>query len=100
MTDHPAPDLSRVPEDVRSRVLLTTSCHDCDEIPKVENAGQVITRDDGQQVRVMHNGVLVEAGGYFGDWSGNEGEIYADEALSTTQDLLPEVLALIQQDKP
>ena len=44
--------------------------------------------------------ILREAGGYFGDWSGNGGEIYADEALSTTQGLLPEVLALIQQDKP
>ncbi|HSK98850.1 MAG TPA: inositol monophosphatase family protein [Rubrobacteraceae bacterium] len=39
--------------------------------------------------------ILREAGGYFGDWSGNE-TIYANEALSTTSTLLPEVLRLIQ----
>ena len=39
--------------------------------------------------------ILREAGGYFGDWSGNE-TIYADEALSTTRTLLPEVLRLLE----
>jgi myo-inositol-1(or 4)-monophosphatase len=39
--------------------------------------------------------ILREAGGYFGDWSGNE-TIYADEAMSTTRSLLPEVLSLIE----
>jgi myo-inositol-1(or 4)-monophosphatase len=39
--------------------------------------------------------ILREAGGYFGDWSGNE-IIYAGEALSTTRELLPQVLRLIQ----
>jgi histidinol-phosphatase len=39
--------------------------------------------------------ILREAGGYFGDWSGNE-TIYGNEALSTTRDLLPEVLRLIR----
>jgi myo-inositol-1(or 4)-monophosphatase len=39
--------------------------------------------------------ILREAGGYFGDWSGNE-TIYADEALSTTLTLLPEVLRVIE----
>ena len=38
--------------------------------------------------------ILREAGGYFGDWSGNE-TIYAHEGLSTTQALLPQVLELI-----
>jgi myo-inositol-1(or 4)-monophosphatase len=32
-----------------------------------------------------------EAGGFFGDWSGNE-TIYANEGLATTQTLLPRVL--------
>jgi histidinol-phosphatase len=41
--------------------------------------------------------ILREAGGYFGDWSGNE-TIHANEALSTTRDLLPEVLRLIRQE--
>jgi len=39
--------------------------------------------------------ILREAGGFFGDWSGNE-TIYGNEALSTTRDLLPEVLSLIR----
>jgi len=41
--------------------------------------------------------ILREAGGYFGDWSGNE-TIYANEAVSTTGSLLPEVLRLIEDD--
>ena len=38
--------------------------------------------------------MLREAGGYFGDWSGNE-TIYANEGMSTTKALLPQVLDLI-----
>ena len=40
--------------------------------------------------------ILKEAGGYFGDWNGNV-TIHAGEALSTTQALLPEVLAQIRR---
>jgi myo-inositol-1(or 4)-monophosphatase len=39
--------------------------------------------------------ILREAGGYFGNWSGNE-TIYGNEAVSTTRTLLPEVLGLIE----
>jgi myo-inositol-1(or 4)-monophosphatase len=39
--------------------------------------------------------ILQEAGGYFGDWSGNP-TIYGGEAIGTTQTLLPEVLRIIQ----
>jgi histidinol-phosphatase len=41
--------------------------------------------------------ILREAGGHFGDWSGNE-TIYADEAMSTTRTLLPDVLRLVARD--
>jgi len=41
--------------------------------------------------------ILREAGGYFGDWSGNE-TIYAGEGMSTTQALLSEVLRLVHGD--
>ena len=41
--------------------------------------------------------ILREAGGYFGDWSGNE-TIYAGEAISTTGILLPEILSLIGRE--
>jgi histidinol-phosphatase len=40
--------------------------------------------------------LLREAGGYFGDWSGNE-TIYGAEGLSTTRALLPEVLSLLEE---
>jgi FkbM family methyltransferase len=49
------------------RVELTVSCLDCAELPKVGDAGQLIDVD-GVPAQVMHNGVLVEPGGYFGDW--------------------------------
>ncbi len=39
--------------------------------------------------------ILPEAGGYFGDWAGNPG-IHGGEGLSTSLQLLPEVLALIE----
>ena len=41
--------------------------------------------------------ILREAGGYFGDWSGNE-TVYGNEALCTTRSLLPEMLGLINGD--
>ncbi len=40
--------------------------------------------------------ILREAGGFFGDWSGRE-TIHGNEALSTSRELLPEVLELIQR---
>ncbi len=39
--------------------------------------------------------ILREAGGYFGDWQGNE-TIYAPEALATTPALLPAILPLLR----
>ncbi len=38
--------------------------------------------------------ILREAGGYFGDWDGNE-TIHCDRAFSTTRPLLPAVLELL-----
>jgi myo-inositol-1(or 4)-monophosphatase len=42
--------------------------------------------------------ILQEAGGYFGDWSGNP-TIYNREGMATTQTLLPEVLNLLRRDE-
>lgn len=49
------------------RVRLTTSCRDCDAIAKVRGAGSIVERD-GTKVQIMHNGVLVVEGCYYGDW--------------------------------
>ena len=66
----PSPDLDGLdvaPQEKR-RVLMTVSCHDSDSIPKVENAGSFIERD-GKELQVMHNGLLVERGCYYGPWT-------------------------------
>lgn len=42
--------------------------------------------------------ILREAGGYFGDWQGNE-TIYALEGIATTKALLPQVLAVIRGEE-
>ncbi|MCU1376485.1 MAG: FkbM family methyltransferase [Actinomycetia bacterium] len=46
-----------------ARIGLTVSCRDTDLLPKVPGAGDVT---DG--VQLMHNGVKVVEGGYYGDW--------------------------------
>lgn len=49
------------------RIALTTAVRDTDAIPKVPNAGEV-TVHDGVAVQIMHNGILVEEGCYYGAW--------------------------------
>lgn len=49
------------------RAVLTISCRDTDVIPKVPDAGRVIETEDGA-VQIMHNGVKVVDGCYYGDW--------------------------------
>lgn len=56
-----------IPEATRRRVEQTVAVRDTDVIPKVPDAGRVVHRD-GRRVQIMHNGALVEAGGYHGDW--------------------------------
>lgn len=49
------------------RAHMTVSCQDTASIPKVKQAGLVIV-EGGKKVQVMHNGLKVSAGGYYGDW--------------------------------
>lgn len=46
---------------------MTISCADCAAIPKVADAGRVVSTPDGP-VQTMHNGLKVVADGYYGDW--------------------------------
>src|SRR5579859_1799056 len=56
------------PEDpMRRRLTITTSCHDCDYVPKVPGAGEIF-EGNGQSYQLMHNGTKVLAGGYHGLW--------------------------------
>ena len=54
------------------RVAMTCSCKDSDVIDKVPNAGE-IQQDpaSGETIQIMHNGLRVVAGGYYGDWMGS-----------------------------
>ena len=61
------PDVDGLEEGVVQRVLMTVSCRDSDGIRKVEDAGQIQDRD-GRSVQVMHNGLLIDEGCYFGPW--------------------------------
>jgi len=61
------PNLDTFDAGTARRVRLTVSCKDSDQIAKVDGAGGV-REERGCRVQVMHNGLLVEAGGYFGDW--------------------------------
>lgn len=49
------------------RVKIALSCRDCDSIPKVPGAGELLS-EKGQTFQRMHNGVLVKKGIYHGDW--------------------------------
>jgi hypothetical protein len=51
--------------DNATRAEMTVSCRDCDPIPKVPDSGKVISFK-GKPVQIMHNGVRVVAGGYYG----------------------------------
>lgn len=53
--------------DEQRRIDLTTAVRDTDALPKVADAGEVVTRGE-QRVQVMHNGVVVEEGCYNGAW--------------------------------
>ncbi|RYV51365.1 FkbM family methyltransferase [Pengzhenrongella frigida] len=63
----PAPRLDHLEPAAAERVLLTISCHDADDLPKVDGAGEVFELD-GTTVQRMHNGVLIREGCYFGPW--------------------------------
>jgi lipopolysaccharide transport system ATP-binding protein len=52
------------------RVAMTISCRDSNTIEKVANAGSIEIYD-GKQVQIMHNGLRVVAGGYYGEWMTN-----------------------------
>lgn len=64
---HRRPRLDHLTPEAAARVLLTLSCTDTDGLAKVEGAGDVVERDGGR-VQVMHNGVLIEEGCYYGPW--------------------------------
>ena len=56
-------------KDIAFRISMTTSCRDSDCITKVQNAGLCFSDPESQcDVQIMHNGLRVVKGGYYGDW--------------------------------
>ncbi|MBZ9604722.1 FkbM family methyltransferase [Phyllobacterium chamaecytisi] len=53
--------------DLLGRTLMTINCTDAETIRKVSDAGTIIETSGGP-VQIMHNGLKVVAGGYYGDW--------------------------------
>lgn len=51
----------------RKRIVLAASCKDCNYIPKVANAGEIV-HEDGADYQIMHNGLKVIKGCYYGRW--------------------------------
>lgn len=49
------------------RVRMTISCKDADLLPKVDGAGSIIIRDN-VRLQIMHNGVAIVEGCYYGPW--------------------------------
>lgn len=56
-------------EDERRRVNEALLCADADYIPKVPEAGKVRVDEEGNRVQLMHNGLLVAADGYYGEFT-------------------------------
>ena len=59
-------NLDRFTPKERERILAAVNCHDCDDVPKVAHAGEVLPGDP--PVQIMHNGVKILEGSYHGDW--------------------------------
>ncbi len=49
------------------RAVMTVSCQDTQYIPKVAKAGET-AKYRGKEVQIMHNGLQVLRGGYYGGW--------------------------------
>lgn len=57
------------PLELDERIAMAQRCHDCDELPKADRAGEVVIDEDGTKVQIMHNGLRVLADGYCGAWT-------------------------------
>ncbi len=52
---------------LEERAEMTIGCRDADYIQKVKKAGEY-AKINGQNVQIMHTGLVVKRGGYYGEW--------------------------------
>lgn len=64
---HTRDDEESIHPEEKTRIMMTLQCPDCHSIPKVLGAGAVINDENGSY-QVMHNGLKVIQGGYYGAW--------------------------------
>ena len=50
------------------RIALALSCRDCERLPRVPDAGEIIELDGGR-VQVMHNGLRLRTDSHYGDYN-------------------------------
>jgi FkbM family methyltransferase len=62
---HPSKEI--ISSDEAARIAMTLRCEDSSLIPKVNYAGEVFHSEDFPY-QLMHNGLKVASGGYYGDW--------------------------------
>lgn len=51
--------------ELKRRIIMTTSCRDCDYIPKIENCGEIFV-EKNITYQYMHNGIKIPEGCYHG----------------------------------
>jgi FkbM family methyltransferase len=56
-------------EDKKQRIMLATSCKDCDYIEKVDKAGQILSDLKGKEFQIMHNGIMTYIDSHYGDFN-------------------------------
>ena len=52
----------------QQRVELATFCHDCDDMPRVDRAGETDGNGD-EAIQIMHNGLRTYCGTHYGDYN-------------------------------
>lgn len=53
---------------LEKRIEISSACDDAKHIPRVENAGACMVDEGGMAVQIMHNGLKVLYGRYYGAW--------------------------------
>lgn len=53
---------------LEERIRITAACRDAEDLPRVPDAGRCMVDEDGNAVQVMHNGLKVLYGRYYGSW--------------------------------
>ena len=82
-------------QDEKRRVAEAGLCNDADYIPKVPGAGSVHVDQNGNCVQVMHNGLLVLADGYYGEFMTQIVERMKGHHEAQEEKVFHEVLKLI-----